>query len=577
MHHESEALIRLGMLLRKRRTPENRRAVEEVLRSALSSEEKARRITEIDRASAAETPHPARRQYVGTPEVLSHRGTARSWKLPRIKAPLDRQGYFAFLFQSRLRIREFGRTTRTIAGTFFPPSVRLLPDVGAFYAEFVRPTARDVHLTLGQLMGNAWMYLTKHDYNLLSLLLDLCSAIELTPLSIDDFKNATVEKRLRHVEARLLALRYDPDSIPRILEGIETLVSWNRRTIDNLRALPDQVSRLITRTTSLPSLIDSILAVNMVAYRRYLTEQDLTITGLGRLVPTEHFTAPEETLAQIEEFLDRLQGQLEALSRERREIFKVRAFIARDAHGAVDISPVRDLASQYGDESWDRVSENPVLLARIVFRPLAETIAQVLTRSLQISGIGTTPLFADAPMQSELERMRRAAESMEDLSFNLPTLTRDRFMALVDRRDTPTRFEAEFILQTQIYLDALPVLVAHVQPFLAAPSADPAGFTPVVLTGTDTARQPLPLDATIEGGAPALEGLSVRNAIASIIRLCHLVRFLYGDRHLRHLLKREHQIERDVEHLRESVERIAEPDRAEQILSAFETGPTREE
>lgn len=569
MSREPDTLIRLGKLLRRRRSPEQRRAVEEILSSTVSSSEKVRLVTEIDRKAQPgdQNSRETRRHYVGTPEDDATGRSVRPRKPPRVKAPLTRQGYFAFLFRARLRIREFGRTTNTIEAGGFPPSVRLSPNVSAFFSGFVKPSAQDIRVILTRLMDNAWMHLTKRDYNLLVLLIDFCRTIERTAASADDFRTNRALAGLRPIEDKLLALRYERQSVPRILESIETLRDRNQHSIKNLSAVPGLVSRLITRTKQHPSLIDAMLAVNMVAKRRFLTEDDLVLSGLGRIVETEAFDCSEETQARIQEFIDRIVAQLDALEQERREILKMRAFVKTNPTGDVSLGPLQELAAHSSTVSWKRLRDHPVQLAENLFLALTRLVSSVCNESLTLRETGTTPLFAERPFDADLERMRRATEAIRHLAVDLQSLRQDRFIAIIDKRETPTRQEADFLMHLQIYLDILAKARKQLQPLLQRPGAPGRDFHPIDLRRNTECG--LPLDDAVLTAMPPVPQETLRVVLTQIIQLAYLTAFFFGDRKIRHLLKREHQLERDMEHLLESVQRIAPPQQAQEIVQRF--------
>lgn len=573
LERESETLIRLAMLIRKRRPAEDRHAVEEIVATSADNAEKVRRIEEIDRASARsyDEEADARRHYIGTPATDPQDTPTRARRPPRVKAPLSKLGYLRFLFRDRARILQFGTTTRTILPTHFPPSVRLSPDVPAFFIGFLRPTARDIHATLSQLMGNAWMYLPRRDYNLLVLVLDLCTTIERLPVSTESFQPPRASKTLCAVEERLLALRYEQDAVARILEAIETLRAWNRRAIENLSVLPDLVKRVVSRTADHPSLIDALLAVNMVAYRSYLTEEEVTLTGLGRLVETRVFDCSEETRRQISEFVERLISQLDMLAAERQEILRVRAFLKREKTGKVDLSATRDLV-QASQTTWEEARDNPAVLAEATFRSVADLIAALVAEPLTLAGSATAPLFRDHPFDGEVDRLRHTATAVEALVFQLPSLAHDRFIAIVDKRETATRYEADFLMHVQAFLDALSTVRTRLQSLLAHAVPGDHNIEPLDLHRATTTPVALPLEAAVESGPPLVRSRRLADALGSVVRLGYELAFFFGDRQIRHVLKREHQVERDMEHMLDTIERVAAPEQARQVLQRYQQG-----
>ncbi len=569
---ESEALIRLGMLLRKHRGPDKRRAVEQILGLDISSTEKVQRIREIDKkAETDEHPVENKRHYMSVDneeQKVRHRVKAK--RPPRVAAPVGRLGYFPFLFRHRLRIKEFGRSTDTIEATAFPPSVKLTEHVPAFLLGYVKPAARDVTALLSQLMGNAWMYLTKHDYNLLVLVLDLCDRIERMSVDAAQLKSGKVGTRLALVEDRIFSIRYNEESIPRIVESIEALISFNRRSISNLAALPDLVRRLISRTSEKPSLIDTILAINMVHKRRYVTEKDLTIGGLGEMVDHQTFDCTDATHGRIDEFVDRLAVQLEALAEEQRQILKVRALIQKDADGHIVLEPLQRLVQAHSAFTWTSAYDHPPQLAEALFTGILEHITELFCKTIGLEGVGTVRLLRGNPFSTDLDRLDRAIDVIRSASVDLQLLRRDRLSALRDKREIATRVESEFVMQLQLGLDIIAQIRDHLANLLEREVPATRSFEPLDFRTAASQEGGFPLSAAINGGAPDFRGYTLRAAIETVVANAHLTCFVFGDKRIRHLLNRDLQLQTDAKHLIESVQRIAPADRAAEVISVFQ-------
>jgi hypothetical protein len=570
------------MLLREPRSPEAQQAVQKVIDSSAVSSDKVRRIEEIDRRNAdeGETPQPrgtsrraeqqqTRRRYVAAdPQSEPAVPRIKARRPPRVTAPLRRTSYLQFFFRHRLRIREFGATTGTIRGGGFPPSVRTTEQVPAFFSGFLRPAARDVSHLLTQLMGNAWMYLTKKEYNLLVLVLDLCDRIDRVSADSAQYRDGSILPKLAPVEDRLLSIRYSDDSVPRVLQAIGTLITHNRREIENLASLPQTVGRMISRTDGELSLIDALLALNMVAYRSYLSEADLILSGLGSLVETRTFDCSDPTMDRIEEFVRRLESQLEALDQEFRSVLKVRALVKKDENGEIELDPLKRLVTAGTGYSWETVLANPPQLAETLFSGIREQLWEITAAPVALEAVGTTRLFAGAPFDAELERLGLAAGNIRDRLTELQLVSRERLASLREKREKASRHESEFLMQLQLGLDIIISVRDRLSPFLEHEVPPSHSFQPVDITaGRDPARG-LPLAAPFCEGS-RFAGTSLRSVLELIVTEAHLICFVFGDRRIRHLLSREHQFQRDMEHILESVERIAVPEQAIQILQKY--------
>lgn len=566
---ESAALSTLESLLRKERTENAAAEVDAVLRSSDPSDEKVRRIIEIDRRS----PRPRRerqrgRRYIGTPEIAGGEIRPHAKRPPRVVREHERRSFFGYLFRERRPLREFGERTRTLTTAFFPPQVRLMPDVAGMLVGYLRPTARDVGSMIRQLVVTAWKHLEKTDYNLLVLVLDLCDAIDRLPASTNELGTAETLKALDGVEQRLLAIRYERDAVDRILESIDRLTSDNRGAVENINALPRLTRSLIDRTDYRPSLIDTVLAVAMARCRRFLTEEDLVVPGLGRIIETDVFDCTDTIYDQIREYLTVITHQLEALDRERREILRIRAFVRRDQSEDVDSRQLRQLIQVSSRKSWEQVADNIVAIATAACGPTYDLLQSFFHRPLTLSGVGTTNLFAGLPFDSELQTLSRAADQIVRISDNFPWLSRERFVMLADRRETATSIEADFVMQISIYQDALKPIRDRLRSVLSIDftSANHDSVTQYLpLAGRET----LPFEAEVNGCHKLVNGSSVRSALSTIVELLYVLAYVFGDRALRHTLSREWQVERDIDHLLDTVERIAEPAQGEAIIGRF--------
>lgn len=566
---ESAALSTLESLLRKERTEKAAAEVDAVLRSSDPSDEKVRRIIEIDRRS----PRPRRerqrgRRYIGTPEVAEGEIRAKAKRPPRVVREQERRSFFGYLFRERRRLTDFGERTRTLSTAFFPPQVRLMPDVAGMLVGYLRPTARDVGSMIRQLVAGAWKHLEKADYNLLVLVLDLCEAIERLPASTNELGTDETLKALDGVEHRLLAIRYERDAVERILEAIDRLTSDNRGAVENINALPRLARSLIDRTDYKPSLIDTVLAGAMARYRRFLTEEELVVPGLGRIIETDVFDCTDTIYDQIREYLTVITHQLEALDRERREILRIRAFVRRDQAEDVDSRQLRQLIDVSTNRTWEQVSDNIVAIATAACGPTCDLLQAFFHRPLTLAGVGTTNLFAGLPFDSELQTLSRAADQIVRISDNFPWLSRERFVMLADRRETATSIEADFVMQISIYQDALKPIRDRLRSVLSIDFTT-ANHESVTQYLPLAGRETLPFESEVNGCHKLVNGSSLRAALTTMVELLYVLAYVFGDRALRHTLSREWQVERDIDHLLDTVERIAEPAQAEAIIGRF--------
>jgi hypothetical protein len=66
-----------------------------------------------------------------------------------------------------------------------------------------------------------------------------------------------------------------------------------------------------------------------------------------------------------------------------------------------------------------------------------------------------------------------------------------------------------------------------------------------------------------------LFGSTLRTAFTRLVEISYVLAYEFGDRSVRQHIAREHQVDSDIEHLLDTIDRIAEPEQAEQIISRF--------
>lgn len=566
---QAKPMTQLEELLRRKRSDRAQKEVEGVLASAASSGEKIRLIQEIDRRSPPSREQRHRKQrYIGTTEA-AHQGIhVRARRPPRVVRQQVRQRLFPYLFRERARIREFGYRSRTVTASVVPATVRLTPDVPGFVLGFLRPTARDIAAMITQLVGNAWMHLDKADFNLLVLVLDLCEAIDQLPTNSEEYRGPEAFDRLKGIEQRLLAIRYGRDAVDRVVDAMQLLISNNRRAIDKLNALPRITRRLIGYTEERPSLMDVILAINMCKFRRHFTEEDLVVPGLGEVVEQEVFDCSESVHERIDEYIERIVRQLEALEEERRQVLRLRAFLKRGDQEEVDTQLLGMLIDGAGGRTTRSAEENAAGIALASLPRLVSLLLTLFHKPVTLSGVGTRILFDGLPFDGEISRLRRAEEQIQVHSRDLPYIQKERFLALADRRETATTAEADFLMQIQIAQDAMKSIRDVLQRVLGIDSS---------LKNAESVSKYLPLhdgdslpfESNITKGPRIIYGSTLRAAFSRVVEVLYILAYLFGDRSVRHHVAREHHIDSDIEHLLDTIDRIAEPERAQLIINRF--------
>lgn len=573
------ALTKLGRLLQQPRTPEKQRDVEAVISGSMSTAEKIRLIQEIDDRSATEeryfgTSEPRREVRAGhTPQrnAPSSKSTSGPRRRPvMVKAPMRREPMVRFFFRHRPRIRQFGQLTKTLVPVLFPPSFRIHGGIPQYFSTVVQQRAADLSAILAQLIGNAWLYLTKRDYNLLIMLVDLCDSVVSARVPIHCYKRPTVLDRLSTVEARLLALMTDPEAVPRMVDAVATLSEHNRRRIRNLDEAQAYIRELLLPAPSRPSLVSILRALNMWRYRRYIEHDEIILEGIGSVVATDHFTCSEETAARIAEYIERLVKQLEALDHERKDILKVRTYVGRTDDGSVDQQPLATLAQIARSEQFEQLQSHPALLADGLLRGFIEHCAPLLREPVELEGAGSSRLFTPRTFENELDRLESVTESIYSASFELRSVTRDRYLELRHHKAAPIGSEAEFLIRLDTAIEIISTIRTQLVTVMSRQSPPTAlsDYLPVDPLLASEADRPLPVHNVVT--APKqFAGRLLGEVMRELVGICYLLPFTFADRTVQRMLNREHAVERDIEKLLEQLERMDSRDHYVKIAALY--------
>ncbi len=620
-NREADILIELGTLLRKERSPERQEEVQQIYDSSLSVEQKVAQIRRIDEEEGrgeseaeAETgpmvgndSHTASRhkkragtgsagpsknrrhdeagernrrneRYFGTSPERDKPAHKRK-KIRKhftLKHNFQKLGYFTFLFKHYHRMKEFGYATKTMVPTVFPPGLKVDRELKSSLEIKVKPLAKEIAIILNQLMGNSWLFLRKKEYNLLVILIDLCQAVEQSDFTSIDFNVMRQADKLIKIEQLFLLLHYRSEYVELIHSSIQTLLEKNRRSIRNLDSLPKMIKKILTAQEMQPSLYHTLLALSMLRSRRYHSLDELLIHGHGELIETKQFDCTVVTDAKIEEHLHNLVLQLDVLEKERKEIYKVRIYLQKDEIGNMDLSPLRMLYER-GDPS-QRVSFTQdqdrlhIFLQRFCFAYLS-VFEDLLCSQIKLSGIGRVRLFEGDPFRKELGRLQTTASKCEDLSFQLPVFSKKRFLEITLKHAQAIELEAEVVSLIDEVVSAVHTIGERLSTLLQSVSSERVlgdrEFEPVYI-GPGEARQiRLPMGNVIEETGTLLDGGTLSNALSLLISVSYLFGFLFNDRRTLQLLRREEQVNHDMEAILENFERIASPEQYHDIRERF--------
>jgi hypothetical protein len=591
INREADILIELGTLLRKERSAQKNAQVQKIFESDLSDEEKVEQIKRLDSETGVVEQEQKRQngkngadrgerveRYFGTvpPKEKKRRGKKRSRSSYTLKHHFQRPGYFSFLFRHYGKIKEFGFSTRTMVSTIFPPGIKADREMRSALEIQLKPVAKEVAVILNQLMGNSWLFLHKKEYNLLVLLTELCNSIESTEFTSLNFNDPKVSERLKQTEHLFWLLHYRKEYFDQIRTSIDLLLEKNRRNIRNLELLPGMIKKLMAKNELRPSLYNVLLAVNMMRYRRYITQDALLIEGHGELIGTREFDCEEETAEKIDEHISKLITQLELLEKERKEILKVRAFMQRDENGNVDIEPLRSLYESGVPSkkvSFEKEKDKLLNFLGHFTRAFLEVFEDLLCCRVRISGIGSVILFEGDPFRKDLGKLQMISSKCEDLNFQLPVFSQKRYMEITIKHAQAIESEAEAVSLIGETVASLRSIASRIIPLLHSGPFDrivrAENFQKIGLGVSDYQKTPFPSGNLLENSGTYVEGRSIGDIFSLLVSVSYLFGFFFNDRNVLNVLRRENQVQHDMEGIIETIERLATADVYQDIRDHF--------
>ncbi len=537
IEREAEDHIALGLLLRKRRSPERRREVERILAGPQSVSQKVQRIKRLD--AEAEDGQPAEAVEPGSepeaegrervPEARA-RTPERAGRpaASRVKASLEAASWWSFVFRELPRLRAFGRRTHTLLTGWFPPAVRADPALKGFLTQILQPWAAELGRRLKPVLELGWLHLTKRQYNWLAVLARLTERIVAADFAHLPWRERDLVDNLRGLEAQFLLLHSREGLLQELDSSLRTVFEKKSRLDSDYPPAAELVRRLLSAEASLPSLYNCLLAFNMVKRRRLLTLADLLRGDLGPAVSTSEYDCPPEIRSRIEEYVASALETAQTLHAQLTELRRLAGYLCYDEKGQAD---TRLLAAVYGPRlEADR--ENIMVLAPRLFTVFERAFQSLLAGTAAVEGVGKAALFEPAFFQTEFGRLAMVSDKLEKAVFGLANFPFSRFLAIRASNQGAIPKELEVL---QLLEEGLAVLF-NMGKILARVLAMDG-------VGAREEEEERPLDTSLLQGQPFrlphagrrlladgfLRGLTVREALAQVIRICLITCHLLQD------------------------------------------------
>jgi hypothetical protein len=245
-------------------------------------------------------------------------------------------------------------------------------------------------------------------------------------------------------------------------------------------------------------------------------------------VSASEFDCPPEIRARIEEYAASCLETLQTLHAQLTELRRLAGYLSYDEKGQAD---TRLLAALYGPK-WETDRENLMTLAPRLFMVLERAFQPLLCGTVTVEGAGRAALFEPAFFQTEFARLATVEDKLQKAVFGIANFPFSRFLAIRASSAGATPKELEVL---QLLEEGLSVLFNLGKVLARVLAMDGVG-APEGEAGR-------PLDASLLQGLPFrlpqagrrlqaegfLRGLTVREALAKVIRTCFITSHLLQD------------------------------------------------
>jgi hypothetical protein len=575
---EVEAYITLGRLLGKEREDDAWEAIDQIVSSSLSVQEKIQAIQELDAKSAKE---PAKENKE------SQRTIPFKYRLPALfdilKKPFTRISYFSYLFGDYRRTLAFGKVNRILDPVLFPPDVKLNPEVPVFLTNYPKPWATDLSKTLEIVLEDSWHYLQKIEYNLLVVLKQLCDKIASINFSLFNYKDRNLLNKLKSLETLFLVLHYHPYYYELLLNSLKQVTNKDMRLRDQYEGIINLVNNLLQSDCSVPSLYNFLVGLNMLKYRRFLTLDDLVYKDLGELINTKEFACTPDIKKKISDTIIEGRRRLSMLHETQQKTKKLKASLCFDQSGEVSFDQLQHFYDQVDilDEarSFQTDQQNIMALVPHLFNIFDRTFYPLLNGHVQLADVGKVTLFTHDFFQLDFLRIRQVAEKLGGLASGYDSFPRDRFLELQYSSKGMSSVEADIIKNINEGMDIISEIGTKVETIIITrrdtPSETSGPLDPMILRGKNFS---LPHENRMIFSSAILDGKSVLEALSYVVSIYLTIAVFLHYPTIYDLLQGETQVSKDLRSELEILNRLAGPGTTQEVATgqqeSAESSPT---
>ncbi len=471
------------------------------------------------------------------PEMVGLREIRKNRK--KLKRTIEEAGMLQFFFDDLWKIIPFQKNTGLIDSKFLYLHMRCSPlHVDVYSVSLQKRTLLPLNEFLRQLLSKGWVFLTKTEYNVFSLLRELTESVMAIDFLHLNYQDRDLADSLGKIEQNFLALRS-------VCQDLNDFSAAIRKAFQNMPELPGSISSTLTLVQRVlsynilnPSLEQFILAANIVKYRRFLELSDLMEETAGTVISTNEYDAPDHIQTEIRRYLKETESRLSTLVK-RRDVLQ-----SKEQGKNLKQNEYEDLAFfySYGDDllqqaqdlldpkkrglqntnttggNFQRDKSLAIVFTLRFIQRFVQTTRTLLTGTLPLSS-GVQRIFSKDLFGYYFEKIDEnlsalAACLKEHPHFSVDQLTATRAVPLEDLTDMQKKILAGFdgVLQPLLMIHGLlqKIIQKHVPP---PPSVKPG---PITIRQTTGETLSIPFSQEFIDQRDVLMGKTVSEALFSL-------------------------------------------------------------
>ncbi|MBN1412246.1 MAG: hypothetical protein JW969_15480 [Spirochaetales bacterium] len=554
--------IELGMLLRRKRRKKDREAVEKIMGSNLSINEKISDIKKIDRnlsgkesLSGTDTPN---RDF--SFEVYKNQ--------EKIKANVKKSTFFNFIFLDSIKIKKFGKESHVLLSGLMPFNIRINPDVRRFFNTYFQKYVTELLDPLKYALSTGWQYLKKLEYNLLVVLKRFCETVLATNFLALNCSNKNLIEKLQGLERLFLVLHYNPKNIDALTASFKAVLLYNNYRDEEQKGLILTLEKVITRNGTLPSFYNFILGLNMLRYRRYMNLRTLFKKDIGNVVLSDDFDCDDDVREKIMKYIEGIEQNLLPVIEQERDLVEVKAYTSKEDSNETDYAQLSffyDSTNREPGHSFSRDKENIILFLTNLLKGFIDTFGGILNGTVLLVDNKKSEIFSQTFFKTEIIRLEYYYKKLAQLMLDFNDLPVKRFNMIKSSQRGALDAESEVIK----IADEVAKLFAEIGKKLASvlkmsgsPEAirrDNVPLNPTMLEGKPV-KVPYAQERVLNPDLPLLSGKCIIDILKQVTSLSFLTGIYLNNEHLIYLLRNEKSIHDTIRSKMEILERMASSD-----------------